>query len=61
MDIQDKDGRTVIHKAVIADDLLVVKKLMIKKANLDIKDNHGRTALHHTQWKGNYEIARWSW
>src|SRR5574344_1875129 len=59
MDIQDKDGRTVIHKAVIADDLLVVEKLMIKKANLDIKDNHGRTALHHTQWKGNYEIARW--
>ena len=59
MDVQDKDGRTVIHKAVIADDLIVVEKLMIKKANLDIKDNHGRTALHHTQWKGNYEIARW--
>lgn len=59
MDAQDKDGRTVIHKAVIADDLLIVEKLMIKKANLNIKDNHGRTALHHTQWKGNYEIARW--
>ncbi|PWE22120.1 hypothetical protein DF188_03135 [Aliarcobacter skirrowii] len=59
LDIQDKDGRTVIHKAVIADNLQVVEKLMIKKANLDIKDNHGRTALHHTQWKGNYEIARW--
>ncbi|AXK49627.1 hypothetical protein CRU87_04150 [Aliarcobacter trophiarum LMG 25534] len=59
MDIQDKNGKTVIHKAVIADDLLIVEKLMIKKANLNIKDNHGRTALHHTQWKGNYEIARW--
>lgn len=59
LDIQDKDGRTVVHKAVIADNLQVVEKLMIKKANLNIKDSHGRTALHHTQWKGNYEIARW--
>lgn len=59
LDIQDKEGKTVIHKAVIADDTLVVEKLMIKKANLNIKDNHGRTALHHTQWKGNYQIARW--
>lgn len=59
LDVQDNNGRTVIHKAVIADDLLVVEKLMIKKANLNLKDNHGRTALHHTQWKGNYQIARW--
>ena len=26
---------------------------------MTIKDNHGRTALHHTQWHGNYKIARW--
>ena len=48
----------VIHKAVIANDLLVVA-LFNKKANLSIKDIHGRTALHHTQWHGNYKIARW--
>lgn len=59
LDFQDKDGKTVIHKAVIADDTLVVEKLMFKKSNINIKDNHGRTALHHTQWKGNYQIARW--
>ena len=59
VDIQDKDGRTVFHKAVIADDLEVVEKLLTKKANLDVKDNQGRTALHHTQWNGNYKIARW--
>ncbi|RBQ32711.1 hypothetical protein CRU92_03065 [Arcobacter sp. FW59] len=59
LNIQDKDGKTVIHKAVIADDLVVVEKLMVKKANLNLQDNHGRTALHHTQWKGNYQIARW--
>lgn len=59
VDIQDNDGRTVIHKAVIANDLVVVEKLLTKKADLGIKDIHGRTALHHTQWHGNYKIARW--
>lgn len=54
----DKDGRTVFHKAVIADDLEVVEKLLTKKSDLNIKDKQGRTALHHTQWKGNYRIAR---
>ena len=59
VDIQDNDGRTVIHKAVIANDLVVVEKLLTKKADLSIRDVHGRTALHHTQWHGNYKIARW--
>lgn len=54
----DKDGRTVFHKAVMADNLEIVEKLLTKKTNLDIKDKQGRTALHHTQWKGNYKIAR---
>ena len=49
MDIQDKDGRTVIHKAVIADDLLVVeKKLMIKKSKSWYKDNHMEELLFIT-------------
>ena len=59
IDTQDNEGRTVMHKAVIANDLLVVEKLLTKKADLSIKDIHGRTALHHTQWHGNYKIARW--
>jgi len=59
IDIQDNDGRTVLHKAVIANDLVVVEKLLTKKADLSLKDIHGRTALHHTQWHGNYKIARW--
>lgn len=59
VDIQDIEGRTVIHKAVIANDISVVEKLLTKKANLSLKDIHGRTALHHTQWKGNFQIARW--
>uniref|UniRef100_UPI004047F7E0 ankyrin repeat domain-containing protein n=1 Tax=Aliarcobacter sp. TaxID=2321116 RepID=UPI004047F7E0 len=59
IDIQDNDGRTVIHKAVIANDLTVLEKLLTKKADLTLKDIHGRTALHHTQWHGNYKIARW--
>ena len=59
VDAQDNDGRTVIHKAVIANDLVVLEKLLTKKADLSIRDIHGRTALHHTQWHGNYKIARW--
>ena len=59
VDIQDNDGRTVIHKAVIANDLLVLEKILTKKADLTLTDLHGRTALHHTQWHGNYKIARW--
>lgn len=59
VDLQNEDGRTVFHQAVIADDLAVVEKLLTKKANLSLKDKHGRTALHHTQWNGNYKIARW--
>ena len=58
MDITDKNGRTVFHKAVLADDIDVVEKLLSKKTDLNIKDKQGRTALHHTQWKGNYKIAR---
>lgn len=58
VDVVDKDGRTIFHKAVIANDLEVIEKLLTKKANLNIKDKQGRTALHHTQWKGNYKIAR---
>ena len=54
----DNDGKTIFHKAVLANDLDVVEKLLTKKTNLNIKDKQGRTALHHTQWKGNYKIAR---
>lgn len=55
----DKDGRTVLHKAVIANDLEVIEKLIAsKKVDLHIKDKQGRTALHHTQWRGNTKIAR---
>lgn len=59
VDLQDENGRTILHKAVIADDLAVVEKILSKKADLSIRDKQGRTALHHTQWKGNYKIARW--
>ena len=59
VDIQDNDGRTVIHKAVIANDVIVLEKLLTKKADLNIKDRQGRTALHHVQRHGNYKIARW--
>ncbi|AXH10864.1 hypothetical protein CP960_09040 [Malaciobacter halophilus] len=58
VNVRDKEGRTVYHRAVMADDIEVVEKLLSKKADLNIKDKQGRTALHHTQWKGNFKIAR---
>ncbi len=58
VDTIDKNGRTIFHKAVIADDSEIVEKLLSKRSNLNIKDNQGRTALHHTSWKGNFKIAR---
>ncbi|MFA6788548.1 MAG: ankyrin repeat domain-containing protein [Arcobacteraceae bacterium] len=55
----DKNGRTILHKAVIADDVEVVEKLISsKKMDISLKDTQGRTALHHTQWKGNVRIAK---
>ncbi len=36
----------------------MVEKLLTKRADLNIRDKQGRTALHHTQWKGNHKIAR---
>lgn len=55
----DKNGRTILHKAVIADDVEVVEKLIAsKKMDITLKDTQGRTALHHTQWKGNVRIAK---
>lgn len=59
LDEQDKDGRTILHKAVIANDLEVVEKILSKKSDVNKKDLQGRTPLQHTQWKGNYKIARW--
>ncbi len=55
---QDHKGRTVYHKAVIANDLVVLEKMLTKKANLKLLDRQGKTALHHTKWTGNYKIAR---
>lgn len=59
VDIQDLEGRTVIHKAVIANDVIVLEKLLTKKADLNLRDKQGRTALHHVQRHGNFKIARW--
>jgi ankyrin repeat protein len=54
---KDNEGKTVLHKAVIADDIEVVEKLLQKKQNVNERDRQGRTPLHHTQWRGNYKIA----
>ncbi len=56
---KDNSGQTILHKAVIAEDLEIVEKLIFsKKINIDIKDNEGRTALYYTYENKDVKIAR---
>ena len=49
LDFEDRDaaGLTLLHRAVQDNDLTLVKSLIDQGANLRIRDNHGRIALHY--------------
>lgn len=44
LDIQDQDGLTPLHLAVVAENTNLIKKLLHKGVNKNIRDNKGRTA-----------------
>lgn len=56
LDLEDKDdsGMTKLHLAVQAGDPHMVRSLISEGANLRIRDNHGRTALHHACMADKY-------
>ena len=52
-------GANVLHYASAAGDLNRVKELVKQGADINVKDNHKRTALHYAALFGNLELVQW--
>jgi len=52
-----KYAQTELHKAVAANDVTKVKKILNKGVDIDVKDKLGRTPLHYAAIKGYVEVA----
>lgn len=57
LDFQDNDGLTALHLAVMSERTEIVKKLLQKGANKNIKDRKGRTPKILAETKGKELIA----
>lgn len=58
IDAVDNDGKTALIKSVIYGNSSIVKSIVDKGANLNIKDNNKKTALIYASEKGNMEIVQ---
>lgn len=60
VDVNDAqvDGMTALHWAVFYDDAPLVKKLLGRAADADLKNRYGVTALHIACQNGNAEIVK---
>lgn len=58
MNYQNEDGDSALHMAVFWDDVPVANLLVMRGANVDIKNNNGRTTLHMAAWCANTKIAK---
>ena len=56
--LEEKYGRTPLHKAVATGDIEKVKNLLSGGADPNVKDTFGRTPLHYAAFKGEVEIAK---
>lgn len=54
---QDKDGRTILHYAVIQGNKDILKLLMCNGADPKIQDKRSRTALDYAHKQGDTELA----
>lgn len=57
-DAQDKAGKSALIHHAINNEIGAVKALIAAKADLNIRDASGRTALRHAKQAGNFEIAK---
>lgn len=55
---QDESGLTLLHKSIKNKDMNKLEKLIMLGANLDIKDNSGKTPLYYSCKKANYEFVK---
>jgi ankyrin repeat protein len=58
LDARSSDGQTLLHKAVLMNDIGFASFLIRNKVNLEIKDNNGRTPLMLSMICNNFDIAR---
>jgi ankyrin repeat protein len=58
VDDVDKEGRTALLYAAMADDKESVLFLIKKGANIDLRDNGGMTACHWAAFYGKYDMLR---
>jgi ankyrin repeat protein len=58
MVVREKDGRSALMLASVADHPPMVRVLLKHKASTQAKDNHGFTALYLACSHGNYEIMK---
>ncbi|ESP01834.1 hypothetical protein LOTGIDRAFT_172391 [Lottia gigantea] len=58
VNVQDKGGKTVLILACMTNDRKLLEKLLIHEADLNIVDNHGRSALQYIDLTNNvYDLT----
>lgn len=59
MNIQDNWKQTALHRAVLQNQLEVVKVLIRNGADKNVKDNNGRTPLEKAESEGRTSIVKY--
>ena len=57
LDLQNKEFQTALHLTILLNLPILTSLLVMKGANLDIRDKHGNTALHLACKHGNIECV----
>jgi len=58
LDIQDKEGSTALHIAIVNKQMKIVKNLVANGANKEIKDKKGKNALDYAKVSWSQAIKK---
>ena len=58
INLQDKSKATPLMRAIVNGNILIVEKILSLKANLELQDNDGNTALHYACYENKGQIAQ---